>query len=197
MIGVLTGIVLEVQPESIVLDVGGVGYEVQSHGRTIAALQAESGVIRVYTDLQLRNEVLRLYGFPNARERDWFRLLCGVHHVGARGAMSILGSLGVEALADAVALGNATTVQRAPGIGKRIAERVVMELEGKAPPSTPGRPASGAAAVQSDAMLALAGLGFAGEVAGAAVGDAMRELPGAPLEEVIRAALQRLGPRNG
>ena len=148
MIGMLSGVVSEIQTERMVLDVGGVGYEVYCHGRTLASLPAVGTTIRMYTDLQFRNELLRLYGFSDARERDWFQLLCTVHHVGARGALSILGAIGVDDLADAVAIGDARTVQQAPGIGKRIAERVILELKGKAPAPSAPRPGSSVAGIQ-------------------------------------------------
>ncbi len=196
MIGTLLGVVVEVQPESVLLDVGGVGYEVHCHSRTVAALQAADGATRVFTDLQLRNDLLRLYGFPDARERDWFRLLCGVHHVGAKGAMAILGTLGVEAFADAVAIGDSASVQRAPGIGKRTAERVVLELKGKVPALGAVRMPSGEAGVQQDAVLALTGLGYPAEMSLTAVRETMAEAPGSALEEVIREALRRLGRQH-
>ena len=196
MIGVLSGVVTEIQAERMVIDVGGVGYEVYCHGRTLASLPEVGTTIRMYTDLQFRNEMLRLYGFRDAREREWFQLLCGVHHVGARGALSILGSLGVDDLADAVAIGDARMVQRAPGIGKRIAERVVMELKGKAPAPSAAQPGSSAAGLQADAVLALTGLGYPTEVAAAAVRATMEEVPGEPLEVVIHAALRRIGRQH-
>ena len=196
MIGMLSGIVLEIQSECVVMDVGGVGYEVHCHGRALARLPAAGTAARIYTDMQMRNEMLRLYGFSDARERDWFRLLCGVHHVGARGALSILGTLGVDELADAVAISDSKAVQRAPGIGKRIAERVVMELKGKAPAPSAVRQGSSSAGVQSDAVLALTGLGYSAEAALTAVRATMEEAPAEALEAVILGSLRWLGRQN-
>ena len=196
MIGMLSGVVTEIQAERMVMDVGGVGYEVYCHGRTLASLPAVGTTIRMYTDLQFRNELLRLYGFSDARERDWFQLLCSVHHVGARGALSILGTVGVEELADAVTIGDAKTVQRAPGIGRRIAERVIMELKGKVPAPSAPRPRSSSAGIQADAVTALAGLGYATDDALAVVRATMGEVPGEPLEVVIRESLRRIGRQH-
>ena len=196
MIGVLSGVVVEVRPDCVVVDAGGLGYEVYCHGRDLASVPKVGSNVRLHTDLQLRNELLRLYGFLGVLERDWFRLLCGVHHVGAKGALSILGTLRAGELADAVALGDPRQIQRAPGIGKRIAERVVMELKGKGPMPMAVRQDDSIAGVQSDAISALVGLGYSSEVALSTVRATMLDLPGAPLEVLIHGALRRLGQSN-
>ena len=197
MISLLSGVVRDIHADHLVLEVAGVGYQLHCHGRTLAGLPAPGAAVRMHTELQLRSDSLRLYGFQEARERDWFRLLCGVHHVGARGALSILGVLAPAELAEAVAVGDVAAVQRAPGIGRRIAERVVLELKGKAPAAGMAPPASPRSRLQTDAVLALTGLGFAADVALAAVRATVAAAPEAPLEAVIHAALRQLGQADG
>ena len=197
MIGLLSGVLVEVRLECVVVEAGGLGYEVHCHGRDLASMPPVRSTVRLHTDLQLRNELLRLYGFLDVLERDWFRLLCGVHHVGAKGALSVLGTLRAVELADAVALGEARQVQRAPGIGKRIAERVVMELKGKGPIPMATRQDGSTAGIQADAISALVGLGYPSELAWSTVRTAMLEMPEAPLEALLHGALRRLGQDNG
>jgi len=200
VIGMLSGILAASGPDGFLLDVQGIGYEVRSHARDLQRLPATGSSLRVHTDLQFRNDALRLYGFLASSERDWFRLLCAVHHVGAKGALSILSALPARELAEAVAIGNAAAVQRAHGVGRRIAERVVAELKGKAPAGELAAVAedgdAGGGTVRSDAVLALTGLGFGGDVALRTVAGILAANPDAVLEDVIRMALQSLGRQN-
>lgn len=206
MIGSLAGVLDRVGEDHVVISVGGVGYEVYCHGAALAAMPAIGNRVLLHTDLQLRNDLLRLYGFPDGSERAWFRLLIGVQGVGAKGALAILGALGASGLADAIATGESAAMQRAPGIGKRIADRVVHELRNKAPsvlaavPAAGDEPGSGgAAAVRAEAISALANLGYGFAEASDAVRGAMRDQPESALvlEEVVRRALQGLGRQRG
>jgi holliday junction DNA helicase RuvA len=125
---------LELRGEGqVMIDVGGVGYVVHCSERTLAALPGPGAPVALFTELVVREDLMQLYGFPTLAEREWHRLLTSVQGVGARGALAILGALGVEGLARAIALGDVGSIRRAPGIGPKIAQRVVLELKSRAP----------------------------------------------------------------
>ncbi|MBL9059012.1 MAG: Holliday junction branch migration protein RuvA, partial [Mangrovicoccus sp.] len=115
------------------IDVGGVGYIVYCSDRTLAALPVAGGWVSLYTDLVVREDLLQLFGFQSMVEKEWYRLLTSVQGVGARVALAILGRLGPEGVGRAIALGDAATVRAAPGVGPKLAARVVNELRDKAP----------------------------------------------------------------
>lgn len=206
MIASLKGVVEDVTAESAVLAVGGVGYLVQASRRTLAGLvPGQPAYLRVET--QVRDNAITLFAFRDTAERDWFRLLTGVQGVGGRVALAILGALTPDALGEAVALEDKDALKQAPGVGARLATRVVTELRGKplpggvataiplpdAPDAAPG-PAAGA--VGQEARSALLNLGFREGEAQRAVAEAQRALRAdgveAPdLDVLIRAALKR------
>lgn len=197
MIGLIAGVVEHVAEDHVVVDVGGVGYEVYCHAAALASLPAAGGAVRLYTDLEVRPESMRLYGFTDPRERAWFRLLKTVPGVGAKGAMAVLGATGADGLADAIALGDPLPLRRAQGIGPRIATRMVQELKGRAPEGTmmvaaPDQPAG----VRREALSALVNLGYAPAEASRAVQQAAEEA-GDDVERVLHRALQRLGRGHG
>ena len=133
MIGKLKGIVDSVDEEALILDVNGVGYLVSASARTLRALPAAGQPAELLIETQVREDAIRLFGFLTAGERDWFRLLQSVQGVGAKVALGILGALSAEALSAAVARQDKAMMARAPGVGPKLAARLVLELKDKAP----------------------------------------------------------------
>jgi len=133
MIGKLTGRVDYRAADHVLLDVGGVGYTVHCSERTLAGLPGQGEVTALYTELLVREDLLQLFGFPTPYEREWHRLLISVQGIGAKASMAILGTLGAEGIARAIAIGDWAAVKAAPGVGPKIAQRVVNELKDKAP----------------------------------------------------------------
>lgn len=133
MIGKLSGVVDWKGDGLVILDVRGVGYEVMVSDRTLAALPPPGQAAALYTEMVVREDLLQLIGFPSLLDREWHRLLTTVQGVGAKAALAILGTLGAEGVARAIALGDARSIQAAPGVGPKIAQRVTMELKSKAP----------------------------------------------------------------
>jgi Holliday junction DNA helicase RuvA len=202
MIGKLTGRVDQVSLSAVILDVGGVGYEVTVGARTLTMLPPVGEVVSLAIDTHVREDEIKLYGFGSEHERAWFRALQTVQGVGAKVALSVLGTLSAADLANAVALQDKAQVSRAPGVGPKVAARIVAELKDKMPTLAPAiRPLGGLAPVAvlpeglaaRDAVSALTNLGYAhGEAAAAisaAVGKAGRE---ARAEELIRLGLKEL-----
>ena len=197
MIAKLTGTLDETGSDWAVLDVGGVGYLVHCSAKTLAAMGERGGKATLYTDLQVSENDMRLLGFAEAGERDWFRLLTGVQGVGSKVALAILSALSTGELRDACAAGDAASVSRANGVGPKLAGRIVNELKEKAGVMPGGgvggtgvvSPAGGASA---DAVSALQNLGFKPGVAAQAVAAAQAELGEDASEgELIRVALKR------
>ncbi|MBX7459832.1 Holliday junction branch migration protein RuvA [Qipengyuania huizhouensis] len=196
MIAKLKGLLDETGADWAVIDVSGVGYLVHCSSKTLAAL-GEGEACTVYTDLQVSENDMRLLGFAEAAERDWFRLLTQVQGVGSKVALAILSALSTGELQQACARGDAATVARAQGVGPKLAGRIVNELKDKAgalPASGTGTaaaalPVGGASA---DAVSALENLGFKPAVAARAVAAAQGELgEGASEGELIRVALKK------
>ncbi|MES2700462.1 MAG: Holliday junction branch migration protein RuvA [Pseudomonadota bacterium] len=197
MIAKLTGLLDETGEDWAVIDVGGVGYLVHCSARTLTSLGDRGGTCRLYTDLQLSENDMRLLGFATAGERDWFRLLTQVQGVGSKVGLAILSALSTADLRDACARGDAATVARANGVGPKLATRIVNELKDKAgalpgggsPGGVASMPRDGASA---DAVSALQNLGFKPAVAATAVARAVEELgEGAAEGDLIRVALKR------
>lgn len=133
MIGKLTGQLDFRGPDHALIDVGGVGYVVHCSDRTLQALPQVGARVALYTELLVREDLLQLFGFLSPYEREWHRLLTSVQGVGAKASMAILGTLGPEGAARAITLGDASAIKAAPGVGPKLAQRVVMELKDKAP----------------------------------------------------------------
>lgn len=193
MIARLTGTLAETTADAAVIDVGGVGYLVQASTRTLAAIGAIGGDVRLFTELQVREDAMTLFGFGSVGERDWFRLLTGVQGVGGRVALSILSVLESGELTRAVAAQDKAMIARANGVGPKLAERIVRELKDKVGGLAIGLPGAppvvGAAA---DAITALLGLGFRPAEASAAVAKADEELgAGTTLDALVRVALKK------
>jgi len=195
MIARLSGTLAESSADHAVIDVGGVGYLAYLSGRTLAALGPVGGAVLIFTEMQVREDAITLYGFGSAGERDWFRLLTSVQGVGGRVALAILSVLAPDELNRAVASGDKAMVARANGVGPKLALRIVNELKDKVGAVVPGPDgavpvAKGGAA--EDALSALANLGFRPAEASAAVGAAVEELgAGATLDALVRLALRK------
>ena len=190
MIASLKGVVQAVGTDHAVVEVAGVGYLLQMSARALSALAVEQAIF-LQVETQVREDSITLYGFGDATERDWFRLLTGVQGVGGRVALAILGTLSADELARAISLDDKAMLARAPGVGPRLAARIATELKGKAPAITagPAPVASGSAA--NDAVSALENLGFRPAEAARAVADSIRELGDLAAPALIRAALKR------
>jgi Holliday junction DNA helicase RuvA len=205
MIGKLRGLVDAAGADHAIIDVGGVGYEVSCSSRTLSALPAPGEPVNLYIETHVREDAIRLYGFLSEAERGWFRLLQSVQGVGAKVALSILGTLDVGSLANAIALQDRAMITRAPGVGPKVALRIVNELKDKAPPAlviaggiSPAA-ANGAGAVArepspaSDAVSALVNLGYAPMQANAAISAVLAKAGDAPrTEDLIRLGLKEL-----
>lgn len=200
MIAKLKGLLDETGVDWAVIDVAGVGYLVHCSARTLAAL-GEAGPnantpCTVYTDLQVSENDMRLLGFAEAAERDWFRLLTQVQGVGSKVALAILSALSTGEVQAACANGDAAMVARANGVGPKLAGRIVNELKDKAG-ALPGGGVAGMAAAplggtNAAAVSALENLGFKPATAARAVALAQGELgDGASEGELIRVALKR------
>ena len=133
MIGKISGRLDWRGPSEVLIDVRGVGYIVHVSDRTLAGLPVLGEAVSLYTELVVREDLLQLFGFPTMLEKEWHRLLVTVQGVGAKAALSILGALGAEGVARAITLGDARAVQAAPGVGPKLAQRVILELKAKAP----------------------------------------------------------------
>lgn len=198
MIAKLSGRLDETGEDWAIVDVQGVGYLVHCSTKTLAALGEVGEACTVHTDLQVSENDMRLLGFAEASERDWFRLLTMVQGVGSKVALAILSALSTGDLRDACAGGDAASVARANGVGPKLAGRIVNELKDKAGVL----PGGGAAGVEpgaaliggasADAVSALENLGFKPAVAARAVARAQAELgEGADESALIRVALKK------
>ncbi|MEW6257024.1 MAG: Holliday junction branch migration protein RuvA [Pseudomonadota bacterium] len=202
MIGKLKGTVDSYGEDHLVLDVHGVGYLVHCSGRTLQALPAAGEAAVLFIETFVREDQIRLFGFQSELEREWFRLLQAVQGIGAKTALAILSTLKPAELAQAIALGDKATIARAPGVGPRVATRIVTELKDKTPNLLGSDPLvaqlSGEAPVVaggavSDAVSALTNLGYGVPQATAAVAAAARSAgEGASAETLIRLGLREL-----
>lgn len=185
MIGRLTGKLLAKHPPQILVDVGGVAYEVDVPMSTLYGLPALGDAVTLFTHLSVKEDSHTLYGFASQDERGAFRQLIRISGVGPRTALAVLSGMSVADLASAVALQDAATLTKVPGIGKKTAERLLLELKGKIADASVPRPAGGAA----DVVNALVGLGYSEKEALAAVKGLP---PGLAVADGIRAALKAL-----
>ena len=203
MIGKLKGIIDSYGEDFIVLDVNGVGYLVQCSARTLQELPGVGQPITLSIETYVREDQIRLFGFRTDVEREWFRLLQTVQGVGAKVALSVLGTLKPADLASAIAMRDKATVARTPGVGPKVAERIVTELKDKAPAYADLDPAmirlSGAVEERRapqpvvDAVSALVNLGYGQPQAAAAIAAAARNAgEGADAARLIRLGLKEL-----
>ena len=224
MIGRISGRLDWRGSDHVLIDVRGVGYIVHVSERTLAAMPGLGEAVSLYTDLLVREDLLQLFGFPTMLEKEWHKLLMTVQGVGAKASMAILGTLGAEGVGRAITLGDARSVQAAPGVGPKLAQRIILELKAKAPgvmaagvglsvtagaedvmveaavpaPRKPAKPDAGAArraTASADALSALVNLGYGQGDAAQAVATVAGDLAEADAAALIRAALKVLAPR--
>jgi Holliday junction DNA helicase RuvA len=204
MIGKLRGTVDAVGEAHAIIDVNGVGYEVNASARTLRALSVGQPV-SLAIETHVREDAIRLFGFTSETERAWFRLLQTIQGVGAKVALAVLGTLSPQELGHAIALQNWAAVEQSPGVGKKLAQRIVAELRDKAPALTaaglavpaPGRKGAPASAPEreaaAEAISALTNLGYQPALASQAVAAALAELGGeADTAKLIRRGLKEL-----
>ena len=201
MIGRLRGTLAGRYGDHVLLDVSGVGYIVYVSDRTMSALPSVGEAASLWTELLVREDLMQLFGFQSELEREWHRTLTSVQGIGAKVGMGILGALGADGIGRAIALGDWASVKATPGVGPKLAQRVVNELKGKAPAmmslDVPGaqviedaaQPVSGA---EAEALSALQNLGYAPADAARAVAEAAAD--GGDTATLIRSALKRLAP---
>lgn len=199
MIGKLKGVVDSFGDDYLILDVHGVGYQVFCSSKTMSGLPQVGEAMVLSIETHVRETEIKLFGFSSSLEREWFRLLQNVQGVGAKVALAILGTLTPGELASAIALQDKAMVARAPGVGPKVAQRIVLELKAKAPALSGD--AIGAIGLQqelgegvaasnvADAVSALTNLGYAGAQASAAVAKALKNAG----EEADTQTLIRLG----
>lgn len=226
MIGKLSGRLDWRGGDTVLIDVRGVGYVVHVSDRTMAGLPGLGEAVSLYTELLVREDLLQLFGFPTMLEKEWHKLLMTVQGVGAKASMAILGTLGPEGVGRAITLGDQRAIQAAPGVGPKLAQRLILELKSKAgsvmamgatlavtaeadesliEPLTPApakkmvKPASAAqsrAAFTADALSALMNLGYGQGDAAQAVATVAGEAPEADTATLIRASLKLLAPKS-
>jgi len=203
MIGKLRGIIDSYGEDYVILDVNGVGYQVHCASRTLQMLPAIGEAATLSVETYVREDQIRLFGFMSDVEREWFRLLQTVQGVGAKVALAVLGTLKPSELAEAIALRDKATIARSPGVGPKVAERIVTELKDKAPAFANIEPGvmrlAGALDERhapkplADAVSALVNLGYGQPQAAAAIAAAARHAgEDADTATLIRQGLKEL-----
>lgn len=206
MIGKLRGIIDSQSEDSLIIDVGGVGYIVFASSKTLARMPTTGEAASLLIETHVREDHIHLYGFANAAERDWFRILTTVQGVGVKMALAILGTYLPDELVTLIGAQDKKALTAVSGVGPKLAERIVTELKNtvaKMPmgnvadfaPAAKGKATKKEAAapsVQEDAVSALSHLGYSRMEAFTAVSRAMQQNPGASLDNVITSALREL-----
>ena len=189
MIGKLSGTLLEKNPPEVLVDCHGVGYEVQVSMSTFYQLPGNGQPVSLLTQLIVREDAQLLYGFASSAERAAFRELIKVSGVGPRTALAVLSGMSVADLAQAVSLQETARLVKVPGIGKKTAERLLLELKGKLGPELPGARAQASTQAQADIVQALMALGYNDKEAAAALKSLPAEIG---VSDGIRLALKAL-----
>ncbi len=202
MIGRLFGLVDEIGDDWVILNVGGVGYEVHCPARTLTALPPRGEAVSLTIETHIRQDMIRLYGFSEPEERDWFRALQTVQGVGSKVALAVLSVLAPGDLAKAVMLNDVAAISQAPGVGAKVAQRLATELKDKAAKIGGGAFVASDVAAQAgaagggavaDAISALVNLGYGRPQASAAVTSVMATSgENAGTAELIRHGLKEL-----
>lgn len=197
MIGLLRGAILDKRPSQVVLDVGGVGYAVQIPLSTFYSLGELHSETTLLIHTHVREDAINLYGFLTAREKQLFELLISASGVGPALALKILSGMSAEELVPAIRQGNLLQLTRIPGVGKKTAERIVVELRDKlaameAEAAGAVQPAGGRTALEADVLSALLNLGYERRTAEKALTEATRAVAPATFEALLKAALQHL-----
>lgn len=205
MFAKLSGIIDTVQEKALILDVQGVGYLVHASPRTLSRIGGQGETVSLLIDTNVREDAITLYGFLEASEQEWFRLLTSVQGVGAKAAMAILGVSPPDKLGFAIAAGDKTALTRADGVGPKLATRILTELKDKAGKidlqakpkgvqavSTPA-PANEEGGIENDAVSALVNLGYGRTDAYTAVLQARQKSnDNSTLNDIIKLALKEL-----
>ncbi len=200
MIGQLRGRLAEKRPNQVLVDVGGVGYVVQVPLSTYAALGELHTEVTLLIHTHVREDALALYGFVSSREKHFFEMLLSASGVGPTLALKILSGMSVEELVPAIRGSDLARLTRIPGVGRKTAERMVVELKDKletVTAETEKPAASSPAGIEADVVSALVNLGYDGRAAETAVGEAKREAGVANFEKLLRGALQALSAPKG
>jgi holliday junction DNA helicase RuvA len=200
MIGQLRGRLADKRPNQVLVDVGGVGYLVQVPLSTFAALGDLHNEVTLLIHTHVREDALSLYGFLSSREKHFFELLISASGVGPSLALKILSGMSVEELVPAIRGGDLARLTRIPGVGRKTAERIVVELKDKleAVAVEAQKPvATSPAGVEADVISALVNLGYDSRGAENAVGEAKREVGANNFEKLLRVALQALSAPKG
>jgi Holliday junction DNA helicase RuvA len=203
MIGKLKGVIDSYGEDYVIVDVQGVGYQVHCSARTLQSLPAQGEAASLAIETHVREDQIRLFGFTSDLEREWFRLLQTVQGVGVKVALAVLSTLRPAELANAIALRDKAAIARTPGVGTKVAERIVTELKDKTPAFSDIDPAvvrlsaevdeNRAPAPVRDAVSALVNLGYGQPQAAAAIAAASREAgEGADTARLIRFGLKEL-----
>lgn len=203
MIGKLKGTIEEIAEDHVLVDVHGVCYVAFCSARTLSRLGSAGEAAVLFIETYVREDQLKLFGFETQLEREWFRLLQNVQGVGAKVALAVLSTLSASEIANAIALRDIAMVSRAPGVGKKVAERIVTELKNKAPAFAGEASATiglkqelgegVASAPVADAVSALSNLGYSRDQAANAVAAAMKIAgEGADSAKLIRLGLKEL-----
>ena len=192
MIARLGGKLLELTGSVALIDVGGVGYEVEATTSAIAQLTANPQQAVVFTHLSTRDDGQTLFGFATVAERDLFRSLIKVSGVGPKLGLTLLSTVTPADFARAVASGDVATITRVPGIGKKTASRLVMELRDRGDGVTAGATPPADRSSAQEAVLALVALGYREQAAGQVVNELAAAHKDAPIEDLVREALRRL-----
>lgn len=203
MIGKLKGVIDALGDDTALLDVNGVCYEAHCSGRTLQALPSVGEAATLHIEMIVREDMIRLYGFATQGEKNWFKLLMTVQGVGSRVALAILSTLSPSDLSSAIALQDKAMVGRAPGVGPKLAQRLVLELKGKVPAM--GSIDAGTIGLQTalgegvasgnvaDAVSALVNLGYAqAQASGAVARVVAKEGEDVATEKLIRLGLREL-----
>ena len=202
MIASLRGILTQQLDHGVVIDVGGVGFELTVPLSTRASLPPVGETVSMVVLTQVREDAITLFGFGSTEERDLFLALTSVSQIGPKLAVAILGNAPPVELVEAIALGDIRRLAMVPGVGKKTAARMVLELKDKLPALAGVAPSSHSTAltgttrsVQDDVIEALEGLGFRRTEIAAVLGN-LRPEPDEPLEDLLRRALSDLTPRG-
>jgi len=203
MIGKLKGVIDSYGEDYVIVDVHGVGYQVHCSARTLQSLPAAGEAASLAIETHVREDQIRLFGFASDLEREWFRLLQTVQGVGVKVALAVLSTLRPSELANAIALRDKAAIARTPGVGSKVAERIVTELKDKTPAFSDIDPAVVRLSAEvdeklapqpvRDAVSALVNLGYGQPQAAAAIASAAREAgEGADTAKLIRFGLKEL-----
>lgn len=191
MIGYLTGKIISKKPTEILLDVNGVGYQINISTNTFEALPAE-GNLSLYTFLSVKEDSLTLYGFSTLAEKKMFKLLISISGIGPKLAQSILSGIQIEELKTAIMEGNVARIIAVPGIGRKTAERLLVELRDKVDAAIEIEGEAPGSSTRNDAIAALTSLGYNKSQADKVIRSILNTDPGIEIEDLVRRALAAL-----